>query len=107
MLVDVYHELSYPEQVLKGIRDSLKADGMVVLVEFRKEDRDVPIKLEHKMTKQQVVKELSPNGFKLVKQFDDLPWQHVMFFARDDSTLPEIKPSMKFRTTKTKPREED
>ncbi|MGE0608401.1 MAG: class I SAM-dependent methyltransferase [Pirellulales bacterium] len=103
VMVDVYHELSYPEQVLKGIRDSLKPDGMVVLVEFRLEDRDVPIKLLHKMSKRQVIKEMTPNGFKLVRQFDNLPWQHVMFFARDDSELPEIEPTKKFRTTKSGP----
>lgn len=104
ILVDVYHELSYPEQVLEGIRDSLKPDGAMVLVEFRKEDRDVPIKVEHKMSKRQIMKELEPNGFKLVKQFDDLPWQHVMFFARDDSDLPAVEPTTKFRTTKSKPK---
>jgi hypothetical protein len=55
-----------------------------VLVEFRAEDPKVPIKPEHKMTKAQIMKEWPPNGFKLVKEFDDLPWQHMMWFARDD-----------------------
>ncbi len=49
-------------------------------VEFRGEDATVPIKPLHKMTKQQIMKELPANGFKLVEQFDKLPWQHLMFF---------------------------
>ncbi|MCE9603609.1 MAG: class I SAM-dependent methyltransferase [Planctomycetia bacterium] len=83
--VDVYHEFSHPEQMLRAMRKALKPDGRLVLVEFRMEDPKVPIKMEHKMSKEQILKELPPNGFKLVEQFDGLPWQHVMWFARDDA----------------------
>jgi ubiquinone/menaquinone biosynthesis C-methylase UbiE len=85
LMVDVYHEFSHPEQMLRAIRRSLKPTGRVALVEFRGEDPDVPIKPLHKMTKAQIMKELPPNGFKLVEEFDALPWQHVMFFQRDDA----------------------
>ena len=82
--VDVYHEFSYPEQMLAGMRKALKPDGKIVMVEFRSEDDEVPIKPEHKMSKEQVNKELTANGFKLVKQFDGLPWQHMMWFGLDE-----------------------
>ena len=74
LMVDVYHEFSHPEQMLSAIRNSLKPDGMVVLVEYRAEDKTVPIKPEHKMSKEQVEQELTANGFKLVKSYDKLPW---------------------------------
>jgi ubiquinone/menaquinone biosynthesis C-methylase UbiE len=80
LLVDVYHEFSNPEEMLQGIRRSLKPGGRMVQVEFRAEDPHVPIKPEHKMSKEQVLKEVTANGFKLVDQFDGLPWQHVFFF---------------------------
>jgi ubiquinone/menaquinone biosynthesis C-methylase UbiE len=82
LLVDVYHEFSHPEQMLAGMRKSLAPGGKVVLVEYRGEDPEVPIKLEHKMTKEQINKEWVPNGFKLVKEFDKLPWQHMMWFEK-------------------------
>lgn len=88
MLVDVYHEFGFPEEMLAAIRKSLKPDGRVVLVEFRAEDDDVPIKPEHKMTKKQVNRELIANGFKLDSEFDELPWQHVMFFKADPDWQP-------------------
>jgi cyclopropane fatty-acyl-phospholipid synthase-like methyltransferase len=88
LCVDVYHEFSHPEYMLRAMRKALKPDGRLVLVEFRMEDPKVPIKTEHKMSKEQILKELPPNGFKLVEQFDKLPWQHVMFFQRDDSFEP-------------------
>jgi SAM-dependent methyltransferase len=84
LLVDVYHEFSHPEHMLDAMRRALKPEGVAVLVEFREEDPEVPIKPLHKMSKRQILKEWPPNGFRLVRQFDDLPWQHMMFFQRDD-----------------------
>lgn len=79
--VDVYHEFSHPEAMLARIRESLSVGGQIVLAEFRGEDAGVPIKPLHKMTKAQVKKELEPNGFTLEREFDELPWQHLMFFG--------------------------
>jgi ubiquinone/menaquinone biosynthesis C-methylase UbiE len=86
LLVDVYHEFSYPEPMLRAMRNSLKPTGRLALVEFRLEDPEVPIKLLHKMSKAQILTEFSPNGLKLVEEFDKLPWQHLMFFGRDDQS---------------------
>jgi ubiquinone/menaquinone biosynthesis C-methylase UbiE len=85
LLVDVYHEFSHPEHMLKSMRESLKPEGYIVLVEYRAEDRTVPIKEDHKMSKAQILKEYEPNGFVLVEEFDELPWQHVMYFKRSDA----------------------
>jgi len=85
LMVDVYHELSFPKEVLGEIRKSLNPLGRIALVEYREEDPEVPIKPLHKMSQVQALKELTDSGFKLVGQYDGLPWQHVLFFARDDS----------------------
>ncbi|MGA2255976.1 MAG: SAM-dependent methyltransferase, partial [Thermoguttaceae bacterium] len=63
---------------------SLKPTGRIALVEFRAEDPKVPIKPEHKMSKKQILKEFPANGLKLTSQFDELPWQHLMYFSRSD-----------------------
>tara|TARA_Y100000758_G_C15730258_1_gene304423 strand:- start:25 stop:540 length:516 start_codon:yes stop_codon:yes gene_type:complete len=81
LCVDVYHEFSHPERMLRAMRESLAPNGVVVLVEYREEDPDVPIKPLHKMSKRQVSKELKHNGFQLVREYDGLPWQHMMFFG--------------------------
>lgn len=82
MCVDVYHEFSHPEEMLAGMRKSLKPDGMIVMLEFRMEDPKVPIKTLHKMSKKQILREYKLNGFQLAKEFDGLPWQHMMFFEK-------------------------
>jgi ubiquinone/menaquinone biosynthesis C-methylase UbiE len=85
LLVDVYHEFSHPEHMLAAMRRSLSAGGRIALLEYREEDPKVPIKPLHKMSKKQIMKEFPPNGFRLVEEFDRLPWQHMMFFVRDDA----------------------
>jgi len=92
LMVDVYHEFSHPESMLWRIRNSLSPQGVVALLEYREEDPEVPIKPLHKMSKRQIMKEYQANGFKLVRESNDLPWQHLMFFARDDSPLDAIEP---------------
>ncbi len=82
LLVDVYHEFAYPERMLRAMHRALKPDGVIVLAEYRAEDPKVPIKPLHKMSKAQVNKELTANGFRLVREFDGLPWQHLMFFGK-------------------------
>jgi len=91
LLVDVYHELSDPEAVLKALARALKPKGQAVIVEFRLEDPEVPIKLDHKMTKVQLKRELDANGWDVVREYDELPWQHVVFFTPRRS--PATKPS--------------
>lgn len=83
LCVDVYHEFSHPEAMLARIRASLAPGGRLALVEFRGEDPAVPIKPLHKMTKAQIRGELEPAGFRVVGEFDRLPWQHLVFLGPD------------------------
>ncbi|MGI9427169.1 MAG: class I SAM-dependent methyltransferase [Bythopirellula sp.] len=91
LMVDVYHELFEPQAILEAIHSSLNETGRMVLVEFREEDPTVPIRPLHKMSQAQVIKEITANRFKLVEQFDELPWQHVLLFARTDSRLLQVE----------------
>lgn len=85
LMVDVYHECVDPEATLQGLLKALKPGGRLVLVEFRGEDPEVPIKPEHKMTFAQVRRELEPQGFKFKEKFDFLPWQHIIVFEKPTS----------------------
>jgi predicted methyltransferase len=82
VLVDVYHEFSEPRKMLASLRKALKPDGRLVLLEFRKEDPNVPIRAEHKMSVETVKQELTADGFVLDKLLRDLPWQHIFFFKK-------------------------
>ncbi len=82
IMVDVYHEFSEPQKMLQRIREALKADGRLVLLEYRAEDPDVPILRDHKMSKAQVKQELEHEGFRQSRVYDDLPWQHLFIFTK-------------------------
>jgi SAM-dependent methyltransferase len=82
LLVDVYHELSEPQAMLRRIRESLRKDGRLVLLEYRGEDPKVPIRPEHKMTVAQVKAELEPEGFRLERTSGALPRQHILIFRK-------------------------
>ncbi len=80
LLVDVYHEFSEPEKMLERIRQSLKPDGRLVLLEYRKEDPQIPIRPEHKMSVAEVKAEVEPEGYRLDRVVEALPRQHILIF---------------------------
>jgi ubiquinone/menaquinone biosynthesis C-methylase UbiE len=85
LMVDVYHEFSHPYEMTEKMVKGLKPGGKLVFVEFRLEDEKVPIKLVHKMSERQVLKEMAAfPELKHLKTDTSLPWQHVMFFKKEE-----------------------
>src|ERR1700687_6392750 len=82
LLVDVYHEFSEPQKMLRGLRDALKPGGRLVLLEYRKEDPTVPIRIEHKMTVAEAKLEVEAEGFTLSRVDERLPRQHILIFTK-------------------------
>ena len=82
IMVDVYHELSHPREIMQGVVKALKPGGRFVLLEYRMEDPTVPIKLLHKMSEKQAVKEMAAVGLRLRENIGNLPWQHCMVFGK-------------------------
>ena len=82
LMVDVYHEFNYPKEMLESIKNALKPDGQLFLVEYKGEDPKIPIKKIHKMTEKQAVKEMEVAGFVLKENIKNLPWQHCMVFIK-------------------------
>ncbi len=83
LMVDVYHELSHPYEMVREMVKALKPGGLLVFVEYRLEDPNVPIKLVHKMSEKQVIREMQPHPVRHLKTLDTLPWQHVIFFEKE------------------------
>jgi ubiquinone/menaquinone biosynthesis C-methylase UbiE len=82
LMVDVYHEFQQPQAMLRHMRDALKPGGRLVLLEYRKEDPTIPIRLEHKMTVAEAKLEVEDEGFKLTKVDEVLPRQHILIFTK-------------------------
>ena len=82
LMVDVYHELEFPHEVLASIVQALKPGGRVVFVEYRAEDASVPIKPLHKMSEAQVKTEAARHPLTWERTLGGLPWQHVVVFRK-------------------------
>ena len=79
-MVDVYHELAAPQRMLRQMKAALSPRGRIAILEFRKEDPNVPIREEHKMSVAQAVQEFGAEGYVLDRRVDSLPWQHLLVF---------------------------
>jgi ubiquinone/menaquinone biosynthesis C-methylase UbiE len=81
IMVDVYHEFSRPQAMLRHLREALKPGGRMVLLEYRKEDPAIPIRPEHKMSVAEAKMEVEAEGFTLSKVDESLPRQHILIFT--------------------------
>lgn len=81
LMVDVYHEFSQPQAMLRRLRTALKPGGRLVLLEYRKEDPTIPIRPEHKMSVAEAKLEVEAEGFTLAKVDESLPRQHILVFT--------------------------
>ena len=82
LLVDAYHEFSHPYEMMDSIVEALRPGGRVILLEYREEDPNVPIKPLHKMSEAQVRKEMEAVGLRFAANHDFLPWQHFLVFEK-------------------------
>ena len=82
IMVDVYHELAYPYEVMRSIMSALKPGGRIVFVEYKAEDLGVPIKPLHKMSEAQIKREASVFALEWERTVSTLPWQHVVVFRK-------------------------
>jgi ubiquinone/menaquinone biosynthesis C-methylase UbiE len=82
ILVDVYHEFSQPQKMLQGIRAALKPGGRLVQLEYRKEDPNVPILPDHKMSVAEAKAEVQAEGFQLRQVLESLPRQHILIYSK-------------------------
>jgi precorrin-6B methylase 2 len=82
IMVDVYHELAFPHEVLASIIRALKPGGQLVFVEYRAEDPNVPIKTLHKMSEAQIKREAAVHALVWERTVGSLPWQHLVVFRK-------------------------
>ena len=82
ILVDVYHELDFPYEMTAGMARALKPKGRLVFVEYRGEEKWIPIKPLHKLTEIQVRQEMALHPLEFVTNYPILPRQHILVFQR-------------------------
>lgn len=82
LIVDAYHEFSHPFEMGTAMANALKPEGKLILIEYRAEDRSVPIKPLHKMSENQAIDEMRAIGLRHLRTEDFLPQQHFLVFEK-------------------------
>ena len=82
IMVDVYHELEFPHEMLQALQKALRPHGKILLLEYRGEDPSIPIKALHKTSVVQLNRELGANGFQLFGREEFLPIQHFLLYEK-------------------------
>ena len=100
LLVDVYHEFAHPQPMLRSIRRSLRPDGRLVLIEYRKEDPRIPIAVTHRLSLAEARTEIGAEGFGLDRVSEDLPRQHIIVFRRLLHSAPQARSAPSTHSTR-------
>jgi SAM-dependent methyltransferase len=88
IMVDVYHELEYPAEIMHSVLKALKPGGRIAFVEYRAEDPSVPIKPLHKMSEAQLGREMAALPLVWEQGSERLPLQHVFVFRKRAGPTP-------------------
>jgi len=83
IMIDVYHELQYPKEMLHYIGKALKKNGRILIIEYRAEDPNIPVLPLHKMSAKQLNEEMAANGYTLAFDGEFLPVQHFLLYKKD------------------------
>ena len=76
-----YHEFGDPEAIMAAVKRSLKPGGKVLILEYAKESNIAPASPLHKMSFEEIRREIEPMGFAIDGLLDFLPVQHGVIFA--------------------------
>lgn len=85
LMVDVYHELAFPSEMMQSIVRALKPGGRLILIEYRGENPAIPIRRLHKMTEAQARREMEAAGLVWRETLGFLPTQHFIVFEKPDA----------------------
>lgn len=82
LIVASYHEFSHPQEMLEAMYTALKPGGRLAIVEYRGEDPTIPVPEAHRMTEEQIRREITASGFNFRSSREALPQQHLIIFAK-------------------------
>jgi SAM-dependent methyltransferase len=82
LIVDTYHELDNPDAMLRNIAKSLKPQGRVGVVDFKRDGLGPGPALEDRVDPDQVVRDAEAAGLRLVRHETFLPYQFMLVFSR-------------------------
>jgi ubiquinone/menaquinone biosynthesis C-methylase UbiE len=81
VIVDTWHHIEKQVEYLAHIKKMLKPGGQVVMIDYQKRELPVGPPMTMKISREDLVRQMEANGFRLVKEHTFLPYQYFLLFA--------------------------
>jgi len=80
-ICDTWHHIENKTQYLALMKKMLKPGGQVIMIDFQKKDLPLGPPLEMKIAREDLVRQMETNEFKLAKEHTFLPYQYFLVFT--------------------------
>ena len=80
-LCDVWHHVENPTKYLAMMKKMLKPGGEIIMIDFHKKELPFGPPLQMKIAREDLIKQMESNGFRLAKEHSFLPYQYFLVFA--------------------------
>jgi ubiquinone/menaquinone biosynthesis C-methylase UbiE len=80
-ICDVWHHVENQTKYLAMMKKMLKPGGEIVMIDFDKKDLPLGPPLQMKIAREDLIKQMDGNGFKLKKEHTFLPYQYFLVFT--------------------------
>jgi ubiquinone/menaquinone biosynthesis C-methylase UbiE len=78
---NVWHHVGNPTKYLSMMRKMLKPGGEIVMIDFHKKELPFGPPLAMKIAREDLLKQMEANGFRVTKEHTFLPYQYFLVFA--------------------------
>lgn len=80
-ICDTWHHVQNQEQYLALLKKMLKPGGQVIMIDFQKKETPVGAPMEMRIAREDLVRQMESNGFKLAKEHTFLSYQYFLIFT--------------------------
>jgi arsenite methyltransferase len=77
---DSWHHIENQNKYLSLMKKMLKPGGEIVMIDFHKKDLPVGPPLQMRIAREDLIKQMESNGFRLLKEHTFLPYQYFLVF---------------------------
>jgi len=79
-ICDVWHHVENQAKYLSLLKKMLKPGGEIVMIDFHKKELPFGPPLQMKIAREDLIKQMEANGFRIAKEHTFLPYQYFLVF---------------------------
>ena len=80
-ICDTWHHIQNQTQYLELMKKMLRPGGQIIMIDFHKKEMPVGAPMEMRIAREDLVRQMESNGFRLAKEHTFLPYQYFLIFT--------------------------